>query len=74
MIEEDVLNYELDKYMSDAERIVSIYNDVSISDLFDLVEYQEEKRNDRGKRRDLRQSLRVVERYLKLRERYLRGI
>jgi len=68
---EDMLNYELDMYMSNAERIASIYVDVSISDLFDVVEYQEDKRNDRGLRRDLRRSLKVVERYLRLRERYL---
>ncbi len=58
-------NEELDRYLSNVERVSSEYN-IMISVLFELVDHQDFKRVRRNEERNLERSLDVVERYLRI--------
>ncbi len=67
MTKRNITDEELDDYILNIDR-VSLEYDIKPSCLFDLLDYQDDKRIRRGEEENLERSLEIVERYLRVKK------
>lgn len=59
----NITRERIDRYFLNVERVSSEYK-ILVYDLFEIIDYQETKRKNKGKEGNLEKSLEVVERWL----------